>query len=136
MTEPLEDQSTPDLVRLASTQIAELVRDELSLARTEMVTKARHAGTGAGLFGAAGVLAGYGAGALLVCVGLALAEVVAGWLAALIVAVVVLALAGLLAVRGRASLRRAMPPVPVQAARGLRADVAEVADAFDRGGQR
>jgi hypothetical protein len=136
MTEPLADQSTADLVRLASTQISELIRDELALARTEMATKARHAGVGGGLLGAAGALGGYGLGALLVCAGLALAQVMAGWLAALIVGVAVLVVAGVLAGFGRRSLRRAMPPVPVQAVRGLRADVAEVSDAFDRGGQR
>jgi hypothetical protein len=57
--------STAELVKLASEQISRLVREELALARTEMTAKAKRAGSGAGLFGGAGVVALYGAAALL-----------------------------------------------------------------------
>lgn len=132
----LTQQSTADLVRRASDQIASLVRDELRLARAEMLSKARHAGVGAGLLGAAGILAGYGIGAVLIFLGLLLAQVVAAWLAAFVVGLGVFVLAGLLAVVGRSRLRRATPPVPVEALQGLRADVDEISAAYGRGGQR
>src|SRR2546429_9988181 len=54
------DASTGDLVKLAAEQISRLVRDELQLARVEIGGKAKRFGTGAGLFGAAGVIALYG----------------------------------------------------------------------------
>ena len=108
----------------------------MRLARAEMTRKGRYAGAGAGMLGAAGLLAAYGVGALLFFGGLLLAEVVAPWLAALIVALAVLAAAAVLALLGRSSLKRAVPPVPAEAAAGLRADLAEVADAASRRGQR
>jgi len=91
------------------------VRDEILLARTEMTAKGKRAAAGAGLFGGAAVLVFYGVGALLLCAGFALALVLPAWLAALIVAVVLFAVAGGLALAGRASFKRSVPPVPVQA---------------------
>ena len=132
----LAQQSTADLVRRASEQISALVRDEIRLARVEMMTKARHAGVGTGLLGAAGVLSVYGIGALLVCVGLLLAYVMPAWLAALLVAVGVFGMAGLAGILGRSRLRRAMPPVPVEAVHGVRSDVDEVSAAYARGSRR
>ena len=122
----LSDRSTADLVRLASEQVSSLVRDEILLARTEMAAKGKRAATGAGLFGGAAMLVFYGVGALLVCAGLALALVLPAWLAALIVAVVLFAVAGALALAGRASFKRSVPPMPVEAVDSVKADVAEV----------
>ena len=67
------EASTAQLVSQMSEQVSTLVRDELALARVEMVEKGKRAGTGAGLLGGAGVLAMYGVGALLVTIGAALA---------------------------------------------------------------
>ena len=113
-------------MRLASEQVSNLVRDEIQLARTEMTAKGKRAATGAGLFGGAAVLAFYGVGALLVCAGLALALVLPAWLAALIVAVVLFAVAVALALAGRASFKRSVPALPVEAVDSVKADVAEV----------
>ena len=130
----LADQPTSELIRLASTQISELVRDELKLAKAEMTAKGKTAGAGAGMLGAAGVLAGYGVGALLVCIGLLLALVLPGWAAALIVTVVLFAVAAILALLGRKRLNRAMPAVPTVAVDGLKTDIAQVQAAISRGG--
>src|SRR2546430_2752778 len=89
------EASTAELVRLAAEQISRLVRDELQLARAEMTVKARRFGTGAGLFGFAGVVALYGVGVLVATLVLLLALVVPAWAAALIVAVVLFAAAGI-----------------------------------------
>jgi uncharacterized protein (DUF58 family) len=67
---------------------------------------------GAGLFSVAGVLAFYGGAALIACAVLALALVVAPWLAALIVGVAVLLVAGVLALVGKGQVQAAAPPVP------------------------
>ena len=84
------DASTGDLVKLAAEQISRLVRDELQLARVEIGGKAKRFGTGAGLFGAAGVIALYGVATLVATVILLLALVLPAWAAALIVAAVLL----------------------------------------------
>jgi hypothetical protein len=131
-----DDASTADLVRQASEQISTLVRDELNLARLELAEKAKHAGTGAGLFGAAGAVALYGVGALIVTGGLLLALVLPEWLAALIVTVVLFAIAGILALVGRGQVREVGSPVPQEAVDGVKADVHTVTAAAKEGQHR
>ncbi|WP_228430711.1 phage holin family protein [Baekduia soli] len=114
---------TGELVKDLSTQVSTLVRQELELAKVELTEKGRQAGVGAGLFGGAGVFALYGAGALTAAAVLALATAVAGWLAAVIVGVAWLAVAGALALAGRARTKRAVPPVPEQAVETVKEDV-------------
>jgi uncharacterized membrane protein YqjE len=128
----LTSQSTADLIRRASEQVSTLVRHELELARAELTEKGKRAGVGAGMFGAAGALAFYGLGAVLFCIGLALALVMPEWLAALIVAVVLFAVAGVLALLGRAQLKRAIPPIPTEAVQSTREDVEAVSSALAR----
>ncbi len=135
-TEPLDAQSTADLVRRASEQISTLVRDELALARAELTTKARFAGLGIGMFTGAGLVAGYGVAALLLAAGLALALVLPGWAAALIVGVVLLAAAGVVALLGKGQVKRAAPPVPREAVLSTRADIQAVSTAVEQRGHR
>ena len=125
-----DDRSTAELVKQASEQISRLIRDELKLAQAELAEKGKRAGIGAGLLGAAGALSLYGLGVLITTAILALALVVDPWLAALIVGVVLFALAGILALRGRKQLRRATPALPVTAVHSVRADVDAVAHAW------
>jgi len=54
------------------------------------------------------------------------------WFAALIVGVVLLLVAGVLALVGRSRLRAATPPVPEQAVRGVQEDVSAVRNAVHR----
>ena len=130
------DGSTAELVTQASEQITRLVRDELALARTELTAKAKHAGTGVGLLSAAGVLALYGVAALLTTVIVALDLVLPLWLAALIVAVVLLAAAGVVALLGRGQVRQVGAPMPQQSVDSVKADVQTVSDAVKQRGQR
>ena len=81
----LSQQSTVDLVRRASEQFSNLVRDEIQLARTELTEKGKRAGMGAGMFGAAGVFALFGVAALLTGAILGIALVLPAWAAALII---------------------------------------------------
>ena len=131
-TDDLNTASTSELVRRLSTQLSELVRRELELARTELAAKGKRAGTGAGLAGAGGVLALYGGGALVAAAIAGLATVVPVWLSALIVGVVLLLVAGVLALAGRNQLRHATPPLPEQAVHGVQEDVATVKGAVHR----
>ena len=127
------EPSTAELVQRATEQISRLVRDELALARVELTQKGKHAGIGIGLFGGGGVMALYGAGALVATVILLLALVMPAWLAALIVAVALFLLAGILALVGKKQVSRAVPPVPEATVRSVRADVDTVAAAVKDG---
>jgi Flp pilus assembly protein TadB len=127
-------RSTAELVKTASEQISRLVRDELRLAQAELARKGKHAGVGAGLFGAGGLLALYGVAAVLTAVILLLAYVVPAWLAALIVGVVLLAVAGVLALVGRSQVKQATPVVPEGSVRSVKADIETMTEAVkDRG---
>src|ERR1700735_2332070 len=86
--------STGDLVKQLSEQVSRLVRDELRLAQLEMTRKGKQAGVGAGLLGGSGIIALYAVGCLLAAAIIGLATAVAAWLAALIVGVVLLLIAG------------------------------------------
>jgi len=119
----LSERSIADLLRQLSEQTATLVRQELDLAKAELTVKAKQAGLGAGMFGGAGVFGLYAVGALTACVILALSLAVAGWLAALIVAVVYGAIAGGLALTGKSKVQEAVPPVPEQAVESVKDDV-------------
>ena len=128
----VREPSTAELVQRAIDQIGRLVRTELALARAELAAKGRHAGIGVGLLGGGAVLVLYGVGALTAAAILLLALVLPGWAAALIVAVLLLALAGLLALLGSRQLRRAVPPVPQRAAESVHADARAVLSAARR----
>jgi len=109
------DKSAGDLFKQMSAQTSTLVRQELELAQLEMKEKGKRAGIGAGLFGGAGVMAFYGGAALIVTIGLVLAEFLDEWLAALIITVVVFAIAGVLALTGKKQVDQATPAAPEQA---------------------
>jgi uncharacterized membrane protein YqjE len=131
-----DGRSTAELVKLASEQVSHLVRDELRLAQVELSRKGKQAGIGAGMLGGAGVIALYGGAALLATVVLLLALVMPAWLAALIVGVVLLFIAGGMAMIGRARVKRATPPVPERAVDSLKEDIGTVAEAVKERGYR
>lgn len=120
------DPSAAELVKQVSEQTQRLIRQELALARLEIAEKAKHAGIGAGMLAGAGVVAFFAVGTLIAMLVLLLATAVDAWLAALIVTVALLALAGVLALAGKGQLKRATPPAPEQAIENVKADVEEV----------
>jgi uncharacterized membrane protein YqjE len=122
----LSDQSISELIQRASNETASLVRKEIRLGQLELQEKGKRAGIGAGLFGGGGVVALYGVGALVATAILALTTAMAAWLAALIVAVVLFAVAGALALGGKQQVQRATPPAPEAAIESVQADVEEV----------
>lgn len=127
--------STAALVSRAASQVSTLIRDELALARAELVTKGRRAGVGAGLFGGAAVLALYGLGLLIALAVVALDLVWPLWLSVLAVTVLVFAVAGIAALLGKRQFARATPPVPSEAAASLANDFATVKNAVREGRQ-
>lgn len=127
----MTNQSTAELVRQASEQISTLVRDELRQAKAELADKGRHAGMGIGLFGGAAVMLHYALGALLFAAGLGLAEVMPGWAAALVVAAILLVIAGIEALVGRSQLKRSTPLIPDRTIESVRADIDTVKAAVE-----
>jgi uncharacterized membrane protein YqjE len=119
----LREEPVSELLNRLSKQTQTLVRQELELAKVELSEKGKRAGLGAGMFGGAGLLGLFALGALTACFILALATAVAGWLAALIVAVVYAGIAGALALEGRTKVKEATPPIPEQTKESVRRDV-------------
>jgi hypothetical protein len=126
----LASASTADLVKLATEQVKVLVHDEVELAKAEMAEKGKQVGVGAGLFGAAGVFAFYGAGLLFTAITLALALVMPAWAAALIVSVLLFLVAAVCVLVGRRHLRRGTPAAPADTIASVKADLASVSTAF------
>jgi hypothetical protein len=120
----LKERSIGELLTQLSQETTTLVRQELELAKAELTEKGKEAGKGAGMFGGAGLLGLLAAGALTACFIAALDTAMPLWLAALIVAVVYGAIAGVLALQGRDRVKRATPPVPEQTIDSTKEDVA------------
>ena len=119
----LREQPMGELFKQLSTEISTLVRQELTLAQAEMTQKGKRAGTGAGMFGGAGILALLALMTFTACLVAALATGMDVWLAALIVTIVYGALAGALALLGKNKVAEATPPVPEQTVESVKEDV-------------
>jgi hypothetical protein len=124
--------STGELVGQLSEQLTRLVRNEVRLAQAEVTQKAKRLGIGAGLFGGAGVVALLGLGALVTAAILGLAHVLPGWLAAVLVAIVLFAVAGLLALLGKKDVQRATPPLPTETIASVQTDIDTLKNAVAR----
>ena len=127
-----DNASTGELVSKLSQEVSELIRDELRLAQVEVAVKAKKAGVGVGLLGTAGIIALYGVAVLIATVILALALVLDAWLAALIVGVVLMAIAGVAGLLGKNRVAEAAPPVPSDAIESVKKDVAAVKEGAHR----
>src|SRR3954463_15459065 len=127
-----KNASTAELVGSLTEQLGTLVRDEVRLAQAEITQKAKRLGVGAGLFGGAGLVALLGLNALITAGILGLANVLPGWLAGIIVAVVLFAVAGVLALLGRKDVQQAAPPLPTGTIASVQADVATLKESVSR----
>jgi hypothetical protein len=127
-----EHHSVGELVGQAAEQLSRLVRQEVALAKEEMAAKGKRAGRGGGLLGAAGAFAYAG---LLAAAGTAVAALslaLSVWAAALIVTGALFVIAAVLAMTGRAQLRRAAPPAPEETLGSVKADVEEIKERAHR----
>jgi hypothetical protein len=142
----LRDGSLPELVRQLADETATLVRQELELvkaeatragdaivtlgkqelqlAKAEMSEKGRKVAPAAGMLGAAAGIAVLAGGALTAFLILALDEIVAPWLAALIVGAVYVAIAGALYLSGRKRMQNVGPLLPEQTIDTVKEDIA------------
>lgn len=126
MTTPIapapRKRSLVELVTSIPTLVSDLVTREIELLKAEMVAKFKALGIGAGLIaGALVVLLGM-LGVLLTAVILALSEIMPGWLAALLVAAVLLIIAVIVGLIGYSVLKKGIPPVPTESIDSLKRD--------------
>ncbi|CAM3582409.1 phage holin family protein [Kibdelosporangium persicum] len=132
MSSRTDDRSVAELVGQASEQVSRLVRDEIRLATRELAEKGKRAGIGAGLFGGAGLFAFFGVAALITAAILALSLALAPWLAAVLVGLVLLLIAGVVSLLGKKQIDAATPPIPQEAAKNVKTDIAAVKEGLHR----
>lgn len=122
------DASIGELMSQLSSQLPRLVRDEMLLAQKELQRSVKHAGIGAGLFGAAGILAFFGLASLVAACIAAVALVVPVWAATLIVAAALFAAAGLATLLSKHQTEDVTPAAPLTVS-NVKQDIRELKDA-------
>ena len=116
-----DDASLGELFGKLTSDVGELVRSEMELARVEIREEAAKAGRAAAMLGAGGLIAYLGLALVATAAAWGLAEVIdTGW-AFLIVGVVVGAIGAVLALKGRDQLRE-VRPVPEETVETLKED--------------
>jgi Putative Actinobacterial Holin-X, holin superfamily III len=103
--------------------VRELVVGEIELLKQEMIRKLKALGVGAGLLFAALIFIFGMLGVLLTAAILGLSAVMPGWLAALLVAALLLIIAVILGLVGYRVLKKGIPPLPTDTISGLKKDV-------------
>jgi Putative Actinobacterial Holin-X, holin superfamily III len=121
-----DERPIGELVQDLSRQTSTLIRQEMRLAQAEFAEKGKHAGKGAGMFGGAGLVALYGVGALIAAAIVGLGTVIEPWIAAALIGILLLAIAGILVLTGKKELDEAGPPKPEQTIDSVQQDVETV----------
>ena len=120
---PGQKRSLFQLIGDLPTLVTDLVKDEIAQLKSEMIVKLRALGIGGAIIAVAAVVLLYMLGVLLTAAILGLATVMPPWLAALIVAFVLLVIAAILALVGYRKMKAGIPPVPTTTIDSLKKDV-------------
>lgn len=121
-----DDRSIADVIKALTADLTHLVRNEVALAKTEMQGSIARIGTGAGLFGGAGVVGLFAVEFLLLALMFGLVALgLSAWLAALIVSVVLFVIGAVLGASGRKALSNTNI-VPTAAIEHAKADLAAI----------
>jgi uncharacterized membrane protein YqjE len=121
------------LIAEIPTLVTDLVQREIELVKTEIVTKLKALGVGVGVIAAALLVLLAMLGVLLTAAIFALSQVMPGWLAALLVAAVLLIIAGILGLIGYRILKKGIPPFPSESIDSLRRDLRAIKGIGKRG---
>jgi putative superfamily III holin-X len=135
-SEDLKEQPWVDVLKTLAEELRDFVQQEMQLVKTELSSKVKQAGIGAGMFGAAGFMGFLAVGTLTAAVILALALVLPAWAAALIVSAFYGLVAAVLALVGRKKVKAATPLAPEQAIRTVQATKEQVQQAWERGSRQ
>ncbi|OFB41070.1 hypothetical protein BA059_07690 [Mycolicibacterium sp. (ex Dasyatis americana)] len=129
----ISEASTTQLLGQLQEQTTRLVRDELRLAQREFQDSARHAGIGAGLISAAGLLAVLGLMTAIAAVVAAISLALPVWASAVIVTAVLFLGAAVAAMVSRSQAKQ-VPPPATESVDSVKQDLNELKEA--RHGQR
>ncbi len=121
-----DQRSIRELIDQLAEDARGLVRAEVGVIRAELEEKLRRLAVGAALVAVAGVLGMVVLGAATATAIIALANVLATWLAALIVTAVFAVFAGIALLVGLKILRRGVPPAPTESVGSIKEDVSWV----------
>ena len=121
------------LVGEIPTLVTELVQSEIELIKTEIVAKLKALGVGVGLIAVAVAFLLAMLGVLLTAAIFALSQVMPGWLAALLVAAVLLIIAVIFGLIGYRILKKGIPPLPSESIDSLRRDLRAIKGIGKRG---
>ncbi|MBN2622019.1 MAG: phage holin family protein [Acidimicrobiales bacterium] len=117
----VSEASLGELIKRLTTEMSDLVRGEMELARTELKEEATKAGKAGGMFAGAGYAAALAGLLLAFAAAWGLAEVIPEGFAFLVVGVVVGLVAAVLALAGRSKMRQ-VNPVPERTIETLKED--------------
>ena len=115
-------RSLVELITSIPTLVTDLVSREIELLKAEMLAKVKALGIGAGLIAGAVIILLAMLGVLLTAAIFALSQVMPGWLAALLVAALLLIIAVILGLIGYRVLKKGIPPVPTESIDSLKRD--------------
>ncbi|WP_413451942.1 phage holin family protein [Georgenia phoenicis] len=121
--EPPGRPTVGELVARVSDQFSRILRGELELIQVKATEKAKKVGVGAGLLAGAALFGFFAFALLLTTAVLGLAEALPAWLSALIVAVVLLVIAGVLALLGKKQIQAGPTPSAEETKANLKADI-------------
>jgi len=103
--------------------LVDLLRSEIELLKTELISKVKHAGIGLGLVAGGAFFAFFAFAVLLAAAVMGIATALPGWLAALIVGGALLVITVVLVLVGVNQLKRGTPPVPTETIESVKKDV-------------
>lgn len=127
------DRSIPELLQKLAAETSLLVRQELDLARAEIVSTVKQSGPPAAAFGVAALFALGVFGALTALIIVAIALVLPLWASALIVTILYAVITAVAAISGREGLKRIGNPTPHQTVETIKEDIRTVRSGIERG---
>ena len=122
-----------ELIADIPTLVTDLVQREIELVKTEVVTKLKALGIGAGVIAGAVLVLLAMLGVLLTAAILALSQVMPGWLAALLVAAFLFIIAVILGAIGYRILKKGIPPLPTESIDSIKRDIRAIKGIGKRG---
>jgi uncharacterized membrane protein YqjE len=122
-----------ELIADIPTLVTDLVQREIELVKTEVVSKLKALGIGAGVIAGALLVLLAMLGVLLTAAILALSQIMPGWLAALLVAAALFIIAVILGFIGYRILKNGIPPVPTESIDSIKRDIRAIKGIGKRG---
>lgn len=118
--------SEPNLLQNVLREVTTEIRNEIDLAKNELLEKVKSAGIGAGMISASALTGLLTLGCLTALIAVSLSLVIPAWAAVLAVTILWAAVTASLALFGKKKVEDAAPFVPEQAIENVKKDVARV----------